>query len=234
MLCSSFALAGMVEAMEETLFVDPDNRLLSSAYADLLLKQGDPRSRMVQTQLALEKPGLGDDERKKLQRRAQKMLKDHGRDWLGGLARFLLDQEGVGETGGEYRFTFERGWLASVHVPELTVAFARALGRSRHARLLREVIIGGVRPERPGEPALDEYEHGVFAPGPDVSAGSRYPGLEALSGGLFLKNLRLFHLGHPGDGRKPRSWILDGCGDVVRALLAQAPRLEKAVTPLAA
>jgi uncharacterized protein (TIGR02996 family) len=234
MLCSSFALAGMVEAMEETLFADPDDRLLWSAYADLLLKQGDPRSRLVQTQLALEKPGLADDERKKLQRRAQKMLKDHGRGWLGGLAPFLLDQEGVGEAGGEYRFAFQRGWLASVYVPELTVAFARALARSRQARLLRELIVGGVRPERAGEPGRDEYEFGVFAPGPDVSAGSRFPGLEALSGGLFLKNLRLFHLGHPGDGRKPRSWVLDGCADAVRALLAQAPRLERAVTPLAA
>jgi hypothetical protein len=208
MLPSSYALAGLVEAIEDQLHDNPDDRELHGTYADVLLKQGDPRARLVDTQLRLERTNLAPDERKKLEGRARKLVKDHGPAWLGGLAPFLLDQEGVAD--GEYRFHFERGWLACIYVPELTLSFARALAAAPQARLLRELIIGGVREE---------------------TNVPRFAALDALKQGLFLKNLRHFHLGHPGTGRKPKTWPLTGCESTVRELLALMPRRERIELP---
>jgi hypothetical protein len=210
MSLSQYALAGLVEAIEAQLYEHPDDRQLLGTYADVLLKQGDPRSRLVEAQLRLERVDLAPDERKKLEGRARKLVKEHGRVWLGDLAPFLLDQEGIAD-GGEYRFEFAHGWLASVVVPELTVGFARALAAAPQARLLRELIVGGVR-----------EEEGV----------ARFAALDALKPGLFLKNLRRFQLGHPGAGRKPRTWCLDGCEAVVHELLALMPRREHVDLPV--
>jgi uncharacterized protein (TIGR02996 family) len=109
--------------LERALLDDPDDLAAHAAYADWLGEQGDPRGEFIQIQLALEDPDREAKGRKALQRREKELLEAHAAEWLGGLADFLLGDEGI-------PFQFARGWLDSIRVPELSVAFARALVRT--------------------------------------------------------------------------------------------------------
>lgn len=119
--------------LEQALLDDPDDLAAHSAYADWLCEQGDPRGELIQIQLALEEPEREVAERKELQQREQVLLQAHAREWLGALAPYLVNQQGVDENAfrsqGRYEFQFARGWLDSIRVPELSIAFARALVR---------------------------------------------------------------------------------------------------------
>ena len=85
----------------------------------------------------LEEPGLPPEEKRKLEGRNRKLLRDHGRAWLGSrLAAYLLDRDG-------YRFVLERGWLVEVQAPELDAGFIAALARAPEARMLRRLVIDG-------------------------------------------------------------------------------------------
>jgi hypothetical protein len=143
MLTLSIGRAGMAEGLEEVLVTSPEDVCLHQAYASALLAQGDPaclaRARFIQTQLKLEETHLSVEERRKLVGRERKLLRDHGRAWLGELAAYLLDRPG-------YRFTLWRGWLDSVEAPELDAGFIRTLARSPHARLLRRLVIASAAP----------------------------------------------------------------------------------------
>jgi uncharacterized protein (TIGR02996 family) len=184
-------------AMEQQLQEDPDDVATLSAYADRLSEQGDPRGEFIQVQLALEQEGRSPDQRQPLQKREKELLAQHGREWLGELAPYLLDQQGVREyirkdivLGGEggYRFQFARGRLHSLTVPELTVAFARLLAKAPLARSLRRLEIHGTAYEDQGS-----YEGGNDVPPRVDFSPSPYPLLRA----PFLGSLRVFHLGEP-------------------------------------
>src|SRR4051794_38434930 len=133
--------AGMLGGIEEVLVGSPDDLCLHQAYATALLTQGDDassaRARFVQTQIKLEGT-LGDEERKKLTGRERKLLRDHGKTWLGALAPWLLQPT--------YSFTMRRGWLDRVEAPELDAGFVEALARAPIARLMRSLTIAHERP----------------------------------------------------------------------------------------
>jgi len=137
----TYSRAGMLGGMEEVLLSSPDDTCLHQAYATALLAQGDDasvaRARYVQTQLKLE-GRVSDEERKKLAARERKLLRDHGKTWLGELAPWLLQPT--------YAFTMRRGWLYSVEAPELDAAFVEALARAPIARLLRSLSFAHERP----------------------------------------------------------------------------------------
>jgi uncharacterized protein (TIGR02996 family) len=71
-------------------------------YADLLLERGDPRGELITLQFERRDKGL--DESKKARERW--LLKQHMKDWLGGLA------PAVSNTQSYSRSTFERGFVA--------------------------------------------------------------------------------------------------------------------------
>jgi hypothetical protein len=175
LLLSNPALDGMVCALEDVLVDNPDDLFSHRSYADVLIHQRDPasaaRGRLIEAQLKLE-GALPEEERKKLERKARKFLKDHGRSWLGALAPFLLDGQGLPERAA-YRFDFRRGWLDSVTAPCLDGDFARALAGAPQARLLRRLTIEDPRPG-----------------GPEA--------LAALADAPFLAHLRALTLGKPG------------------------------------
>jgi hypothetical protein len=147
MFATAYARAGMLEGIEEVLVGSPDDVCLRQAHASALLGQGDPasaaRARYIQTQLKLEEPALPAEERKKLAARERKLLRDHGRAWLGELAAWLLDRPG-------YRFSLWRGWLDGVEAPELDAGFIAALAGSPRARLLRRLVVDSDQPAGPG------------------------------------------------------------------------------------
>lgn len=137
----TYGRAGMLGGMEEVLLTGPEDVCLHQAYATALLAQGDDsstaRARFIQTQLKLE-GRTTDEERKKLTGRERKLLRDHGKTWLGELAAWLLQPT--------YSFTMRRGWLDAVEAPELDPAFVAALARAPIARLLRSLTIAHERP----------------------------------------------------------------------------------------
>src|SRR5262249_31162745 len=139
------AAASTENVLERAVLDDPDDLAAHSAYADWLGQEGDPRGELIQVQLALEKSERPAQERKELQRREQALLGGPGGAWLGGLADFLVGQQGVDDYflkhRGGYQFQWARGWLETIRVPQLSVAFARALARAPQARLLRRLII---------------------------------------------------------------------------------------------
>jgi hypothetical protein len=149
LMLSNAALEGMVEAMEEVLVANPDDLFSHRSYADTLIKHRDPactaRGRLIELQLKLEQGVAVEAERKKLERRGKKLLKDNGRAWLGSLAPWLLDGQGL-DGSAEYTFDFARGWLSRLTAPVLDPGFVRALARAPQARLLQQLVIEETSP----------------------------------------------------------------------------------------
>jgi uncharacterized protein (TIGR02996 family) len=219
----------ILRALEEALLADPDDLAPHAAYSDCLTEAGDPRGEFIQVQLSLEDAGHSEPERQELQKRETALLAVHAREWLGELAPYLLDQHGVGGTAEThyaryhahepYQFQFARGWLDSLHVPSLTVAFARVLARAPQTRLLRRLTIEEVA----GETA-QEYESGDDVPADNDDS----PGLFPLIRSPHLANVRVFRVGEVCEG--PETHGFGSChtrcyGGV--ELIAKMPRLEE-------
>jgi uncharacterized protein (TIGR02996 family) len=186
-------------ALEQALVAAPDDLAAHHAYADYLQEQGDPRGELIAVQLALEDEARPPAERKPLQEREAALLAQHSREWLGTLAPFVLDQEGVGEWAVQndrgHAASFARGWVDSLRLFEITSETARALREAPPTlRLLRHLYIR--------ESELDD------------------PGLEELVACPYLGNLRSFQLGPEGSQTHT-----DGASAV--QLIAKMPRLEE-------
>jgi hypothetical protein len=168
-----------------------------------------------------DRPGRSAPERKKLQKREEELFQAHGRQWLGDLAPFFLDQEGVNEyllrAQRGNRFQFVRGWLDSVHVPVIDVALARRLARAPQTRLLRKLAMDETAYEEPGE-----YEEGD-----DVPEGTEFPTLYPLLRASFLHNLRVFQLGEMPDESVEGYYNCHIEGEVAVDLIKKMPRLEE-------
>jgi uncharacterized protein (TIGR02996 family) len=128
-------MASLRETLEKALVENPDDLAAHAAYADLLSEEGDPRGELIRVQLSLEDDKLSAEQREGLGRRDAELLKEHGRQWLGGLADYLLDHPGASQFG------FARGWLDYLELQELTDEFAEALAQAPAARLLRHLFI---------------------------------------------------------------------------------------------
>ena len=203
----------MREVFEKALSEDPDDRAASAAYADWLTERGDLRGEFMQTQLALEDEGRKPAERKRLRKRERELLKAHQGEWLGGLADFVL------KARPRWTARFERGRLASLTIPRLTVASARILARDPGARLLRELVVLDVEAEAPRN-----YQRGRDVP----SGVGTFPGLYPLVGSANLAHLRRLQLGDRIPGPKPEDEAgtdsLWG-GDPLPKLVQSMPRL---------
>ena len=129
----------LLVALEEALTENPDDMAAHSAYADYLMEQDDPHGEFVQMQLALEDPSRSATERTRLQERANELLKQHARQWMGDVGRFL-----VGDWSGAdkpFHYEFRRGWLDLLRVLPAPDAIFASLARSPEARLLRRLEV---------------------------------------------------------------------------------------------
>lgn len=143
MLVTDYSREAMLAGLEEVVASSPDDVCLHRAFAAALLSSRDParvaRARLIELQLKLEGP-CGDD-RRKLELRARKLLREHGASWLGELAGHLLGRDDV-------TLTFARGWLESVTLPALDAGLLAALALAPEARLLRRLAIADVSGDR--------------------------------------------------------------------------------------
>src|SRR5438874_4230340 len=94
------------EILEADLVADPDDIATHMAYADLLNEAGDPRGEFIQLQLTHEQTSSS-VRRQALLRRVRSLLNEHGHEWLGGLAPYLLGRPQTRATP----YLFARGWL---------------------------------------------------------------------------------------------------------------------------
>ncbi|MFO0841797.1 MAG: WGR domain-containing protein [Gemmataceae bacterium] len=225
------------QSLEQALTEDPDDLAAHSAYADLLVEEGDPRGEFIQVQLALEDPRRPAAERARLQQREAELLKRHGRDWLGDVGRFL-----VGKWSGEdkpWHYEFARGWLDYVRMLPFLEPVLTSLARSPEARLLRrldvvydmryhpfdfdEVLVGPNKAMRGDEGAS---EPGSFDTFDETNV------LPSLLASPYLTNLRAFRLGFSDSGERVGHSTMVGpfndctVGQILE-LLQKCPRLEE-------
>jgi uncharacterized protein (TIGR02996 family) len=196
--------------LEESLRADPDDLAGHSAYADLLVEEGDPRGEYIQFRLALEAGGLSVPERSRLEQQARRLRLDHERAWYGELAPFLLDPLGAEDdlvAEPEATCSLRYGWIDAIRVRCLSEAFARVLAHAPAARLLRELRIPRADHHSPREP--------------HATALSR---LAPLREATVLGNVRILELGDR-EAEFGYGWHADGTG--VADVLGRLPRLEE-------
>ena len=96
------------------------------SYADWLSEQEDAsdraRGEFIAVQMRLEDDSLPKKQREQLRQREGELLEAHQREWLGGLATYLLGPMPEGDYDRDwptnYRFRFARGWLDSAGHPQ--------------------------------------------------------------------------------------------------------------------
>jgi uncharacterized protein (TIGR02996 family) len=197
------------EALENALADNPDDLASHAAYADYLAEQGDPRGEFIQVQLALEDAGVAPAQRRKLQAREKQLLTKHGKEWLGGIAAVLTDDDS---------YAFARGWLDTLDVRRLSGPAAFAVARAPQIRLLRRLLIGTMRID------LDEDVWPDGAPA-DLDEDSGCTDLLAAS--PYLGNVRVLRVGEEIEQDfDERVGIQERAANVER-LVAKMPRLEE-------
>jgi uncharacterized protein (TIGR02996 family) len=227
------ASSPLQQSLEAALVEDPDDLAAHSAYADYLQEQGDPRGEFIQVQLALEDAKRPARERTQLRKRESELLRQHGRQWLGDVGRFL-----VGDWSGEdkpYHYQFTRGWLDFVRVLPFPDAVIAALARSPEARLLRRLEVVYDMRYHPFD--LDEFVAGPNEARTDDEADEYSTWEEAeimppLIESTYLTNLRIFKLGFSDTGDRIRhSTMVAPFGTCtvqqVIEMLQKCPRLEE-------
>jgi uncharacterized protein (TIGR02996 family) len=157
------------EVLEKAIIADPHDVAAWSAYADLLLEQGDPRGEFMRVQLALEDEKLSKAERDKLKKQEAALLKKHQKDWLGEIAEDIVERTPTKWPIPAVQYEFRRGWLHTLFYPKLTVNAVRRLNGSSQAKLLQRLLIQGTASEALTG-STDEYADDFYTPGKDVPA----------------------------------------------------------------
>jgi uncharacterized protein (TIGR02996 family) len=128
------------EALEAALAAEPESVALHSAYADLLIEEGDPRGEYIRLELALEDKSLTVAERLELSGPADSLFLTHRQQWLG---RFFRDTPyAKPEWSICQRLNWCRGWLDHVEMkPEPPIM--EALIGCPVGKLLRSLVLDG-------------------------------------------------------------------------------------------
>jgi uncharacterized protein (TIGR02996 family) len=201
------------ESLEAALAAEPENVALHSAYADLLIEEGDPRGEYIRLELMLEDEVLTEDEREELQRRTEKIRTKYEREWLGPLYRFVNLIDSDNPTNYQVAVRWKRGWLEVVHVSVSDLRVFDSVRRCAMNRLIRvfHIVQGDYYTLRPIIQLLLSIPFRVLILEGFESIGDRIP--QILS--RFLLDHRKFSLN------------LNGCGitDEGARLFADSPHI---------
>jgi uncharacterized protein (TIGR02996 family) len=197
------AVATEEAAFHKALTDNPDDVAGWSAFADWLVEQGDPRGEFMQTQLALEDESRPRKDRDALKRKEKALLKQHEREWLGGLAPFVLNEERA-DRSWDYRSTqtepvWRRGVLWGLVVDRLSMSLAQVIALDPATRFVQELTVHDTMRGYYGEDAANQPKPRVKTP----KGAQRHDELFELIGAPLLANLRRFQMGGevpPEDG----------------------------------
>jgi uncharacterized protein (TIGR02996 family) len=107
------ALQAQADELLATIQADPDDDGARRVYADVLNELGDPRGAFIELSFRQREGELTRDQQRKL----NKLLKVHGRDWLGPLDRVIT----------RWKLAFERGFLAGCRLRKMGAEAAEKL-----------------------------------------------------------------------------------------------------------
>lgn len=177
------------ESLEAALAADPDNRTLHSAYADLLIEEGDPRGEYIRLELISGVVTRPDPERL-----------EH--EWLGPLYPFVLGIDRNDPSRDLIKIRWKLGWLDTVQISVIDPRLFYALRRCPVNRLIQRLTIDD--PVIRDEP--DSLRSCLQLLNDIPFRSLRIRGFESIGDRLvkllerFLKRPRMFHL------------VLDRCG----------------------
>lgn len=128
------------ETLEAALVADPDSMALHSAYADLLIEEGDPRGEYIRLELSLEDDSLPVSDRLELNRHAESLFLQHRQAWLGRFFKYSRYADSAWSYGS--LLAWRRGWLDRVEMPP-EHSYCEALIETPVCRLLRVLVLNG-------------------------------------------------------------------------------------------
>lgn len=193
------------EAMEAALATTPDDVALHSAYADLLLEEGDPRGEYIRLQLAAEDRNQPVSKLRELEDLAHKIRQEHEREWLGELWQFVQRPPSARSVAEPMEpnvtMTWKRGWIDGIRIGQLSDALVRAIARNPITRLLGSFAV--VQNAEPMETRTEPYEMPVqidFQP--------------LIDAGRFA-HVRHFELGSVEERVAAEGWQIDDAVDAM-------------------
>lgn len=189
------------DALEAALVANPDDVVLHSAYADLLIEQGDPRGEFVRLQLAAEDEALSDDARREVNDQLFDLRLRHEREWLGGLWEHLQPpphaRSYLGLQERNVSYTWRRGWIDAVSIAVLSAPLVADLAAHPFTRLLGALSVTRNWVHDYGRDSRDQIS------------------LQPLLDSGRLATLRQFELGQSERGIVAEGWRVD---QAVRAM----------------
>ncbi len=164
-----------LEALEHSIYANPDDDEPRAVLADLLQARGDPRGELIALQLAVA-AGRGTDEG---DARIEELVRDHGRSWLGPLHEIA------------YRAELRRGFLT-----KLELAGDERAGAARWEHVVEHPLLGTVEELIPGDSSGERYAELIASPA--MTALRRIEVFDlAVIRGLERTHARLEHVACP-------------------------------------
>lgn len=128
------------DALESALAANPDDVALHSAYADLLLEQGDPRGEYIRLQLAAEDRNQPTAKLREYEQAAFELRQKHEQEWLENLWQFVRRPPSARSVAEPMEpnvvITWKRGWIDGIRIGQLSEELVRAVAANPLTRLL--------------------------------------------------------------------------------------------------
>ena len=135
----------MSEKLEKKIFEKPEDLKRHEAYVAWLRENdGDARADLIEVQIALENEKLNREKRFELELQERRILNEHGREWIGPLADFIMMRDIPGrrfQTKPACAIQWYRGWVYGLTLDELTLKLSKVLLHAPELRLFRSLTL---------------------------------------------------------------------------------------------
>jgi hypothetical protein len=135
----------MSEKLEKKIFEKPDDLKRHVAYVAWLRdNDGDARADLIEVQIALENQKLNREKQFELELQERRILNEHGREWIGPLADFMMMRDIPGrpfQTKPACKIEWYRGWVYGLTLDELTLKLSKVLLHAPELRLFRRLTL---------------------------------------------------------------------------------------------
>jgi hypothetical protein len=135
----------MSEKLEKKILEKPDDLKRHEAYVEWLRENdGNARADLIEVQIALENPKLNREKRFELELQEKRILNEHGREWIGPLADFIMMRDIPGrrfQPKPSCAIEWYRGWVYGLTLDELTLKLSKVLLQAPELRLFRKLTL---------------------------------------------------------------------------------------------
>jgi uncharacterized protein (TIGR02996 family) len=135
----------MSEKLEKKIFEKPEDLKRHEAYVDWLRENdGEARADLIEVQIALENQKLNREKRFELELQQSRILNEHGREWIGPLADFIMMRDIPGrrfQPKPACAIEWYRGWVHGLTLDELTLKLSKVLLQAPELRMFRSLTL---------------------------------------------------------------------------------------------